>query len=258
MAQLNMQKLDRKFKIRFTKVQDDSIGYIEAPLPEQFGMTVGSEFSAPFDASALAGILQKAKLPFAGGLSRRVGVVTTKMYSNPEPTEISFDLEFHAETSARHEVLEPIVSLMTLSLGSYYDSQTISDEISKIRGGIGKLYNLLGGDEGAEEDSFSGDFIPGGEVDVTSMEGVFGGSGPSEEGVDNALAFIGLIKAPSLVRVDFGHVFSLSPVWVSSVGVQFSNVLDAEGFPLSATASVTIVLQRDPVANDVKRFFGMA
>lgn len=91
---------------------------------------MGSEFTATFDANTLSGVLQKFKLPFAGQISRRVGVVTTKFYANPEPTEISFELEFHAEYSARDEVVIPMVTLAMMSLGRNMNFEMVKQEFS--------------------------------------------------------------------------------------------------------------------------------
>jgi hypothetical protein len=242
--QYMMQKLDQKFKVKIKLQRDDgSIVIVEAPLPEQFGFTVGSEFSAPFDAATLGGVLQKFKVPGAMNVGKRVGVTTTKFYSNPQPTEISFDLEFHAEYSARYEVVEPVVALMCMSLG---DALTFDDALSTIEGVREQIAALLPG-AGESDSNEEGDTSNASESTIVTDS--------FKESADGAMALLGLIKGPVTATIQFGVLYALDNAWISSVTPQFSNVVDADGFPLSATCSVTAILQRDPVVNDVNRFF---
>lgn len=250
--QYRMRELDQKFKVRFSYQNDEGVSFVEAPLPDQFGFSVGSEFTASFDSSALAGVLQKLKLPFAGAVSRRVGVVTTKFYANPEPTEISFDVEFHAEYSARDEVVIPAVTLAMMALGRNLTPGELQENISQI-GSLGRdafnaIANFVPGIDAQEESEVDS----GGQAEklLTTL------TEDHEETTGKALAFVGLIQGPPIVSIRFGNVYALDRVWVSSVTPTFSNVLDAEGLPLSATCSVTCTLQRDPVTDDVQRYFG--
>lgn len=247
--QYHMHELDSMFKVRITQNSDDGEAYIEAPLPAEFGFSVGSQFTATFDANTLSGVLQKFKLPFAGNISKRVGVATTKFYSNPEPTEITFDLEFHAEYSARDEVVAPMVALAALSLGKKLEFDRIAEEVGKLydlgRDGIDKLMKLL---PSLLEDD------PTDEIEFDSQNL----SRKQKQGLSSALDFIGLIEGPNTVSIRFGNVYILDDVWVSSVTPVFSNVVDAEGLPLAGTCSVTAVLRRDPVVDDLNRAFRMS
>lgn len=252
--QYAMQGLDQMFKIRITQLRNENepgskIVAVEAPLPDQFGMTVGSEFTAPFDASTLAGILQKFKIPSiaAGGIAGRVGVVTTKYYSNPEPTEISFDLEFHAEYSARDEVVLPVVELMKMSLGDSLTleaaQQSINESITAIRGYIGSVFDREDGEDGDSSDNTTSNIALTDHVD--------------SDAADGAMKLLGMIKGPPTTELYVGRYIHLRNVWVSSVTPQFSNVVDAYGFPLSATCSVTMMMQRDPVVPDINNMFNI-
>lgn len=234
--QFKLDTLDDKFKVKIMSEKDGMVTMVEAPLPPTFGLTVGSEFSAPFDAQSLAGVLQKFKIPAAGGLARRVGVATTKFYSNPEPTEISMELEFKAEYSARHEVAEPVVALMLMSLGEAFTGEKFKETLNSIRDGLSDLT------KGFISKSGDGDASGDEADDIWSN-------------ADNAMSLIGLIEGPEAVRIRFGNLYELANVWVSSVSPQFSNVVDAEGMPLSCICSVTAVIQRDPVKEDLMSFF---
>lgn len=242
--QFRLATLNEKFKIKIMSEEDGNLTIIEAPLPDTFGLTVGSEFTAPFDAQSLSGVLQKFKIPMAGAASRRIGVVTTKFYSNPEPTEISFDVEFKAEYSARHEVAEPALALMSMSLG---DALTMDEFVSQIDVMRDALSDLTGG--------FVTKSGGGDTANDTGANTGTAGDPPWWEDTNNAFELIGLINGPSTVRIKFGNLYELSPVWVSSVGAQFSNIVDAEGFPMSCICSVTAVIQRDPVRKDLHNFF---
>lgn len=243
--QYRLEGLDEKHKITIIRQKDADLTVLQAPLPDQFGFSVGSEFTAPFDAQALAGVLQKLKIPTAG-LSRRVGVVTTKFYSNPEPTEISFEMHFHAEYSARHEVMEPTFALMGMSLGKNMTSEDLIAVIDKFRDSIADLTGIESISSGSNSEGANDSSSGGGDI------------GEWSRSTDGALALIGLIESPETVIIKFGNVYALDNVWISSVTPSFSNTVDAEGFPLSCTCSVNAVLQRDPVIDDLRRFFGVA
>lgn len=251
--QYKMDQTDDKYKIIITR-QSDGGGFIrvQAPLPDGFGMSVGSEFTAPFDSSSVAGVLQKFKIPSmaAGGISRRIGVATTKYYSNPEPTEISFELEFHAEYSARHEVVEPVVALMMMALGEGLTLGDISSTVDKVRGSIDSLISMVTGDEDIDEPDNSTNTSD----IINDALGI--GTHDGEAVINSASAFLRLIKAPKTVSVRFGNVYEINNLWVSSVTPSFSNVVDAQGFPLSATCSVTMIMGQDPLAPDVAKMFG--
>lgn len=239
--QYRLATLDEKHKITIIRQKDADLTVLEAPLPDQFGFSVGSEFTAPFDAQSLAGVLQKLKIP-VGGLSRRVGVVTTKFYSNPEPTEISFEMQFHAEYSARHEVMEPVFALMGMSLGRNMTAEDLVAVIDKFRDSLSDLTGIESISSGSNDEgaNSAGDDV-----------------GDWAKNADGALALIGLIESPETVIIKFGNVYALDNVWISSVTPSFSNTVDAEGFPISCTCSVNAVLQRDPVIDDLRRFFGV-
>lgn len=252
--QHKMNETPQKFKVTIRQLNRDGTSRkVEAPLPEQFGFTVGSEFTAPFDANALAGVLQKMKLPFAGGISRRTGVVTTKYYSNPEPTEISFDLEFHAEVSARDEVLIPVVNLMMMSLGTELSVNDIERELAKVAGFGRDVLDLVipFAEENGVENTDALEIDP----DATNDTLV----GLTRDSVDeygnSVLGFIGLLVGPQITSVRFGEVYELHDCWVSSVTPQFGNDVDAEGLPLTATCSVTCILQRDPTTTALNGYF---
>lgn len=242
--QYRLATLPDKFKLKIMSEEDGNITIIEAPLPETFGLTVGSEFTSPFDAQALAGVLQKFKIPGASNISRRMGVVTTKFYSNPEPTEISFDVEFKAEYSARYEVAEPALALMLMSLGDSFTADEVESTIVEIRDGLSDLTGGMVSKSNTDDSNGANN----GTADT-------GGNSGWMDDTSQVMDFIGLIKGPATVRIKFGNLYELAPVWVSSVGVQFSNIVDAEGFPMSCICNVTAVIQRDPVRTDMLNFF---
>lgn len=126
MAQLKMAELDNKHKLR---ISSGDKYHVEAPLPDNFGFTVGSEYTTPFDLGSVSGTLQK--LYAIGGISAPVGLRMRKMYANPEPTEISFEMEFAAYHSAKEDVVVPIVTLMVMSLGRVITKQDVEAAIEK-------------------------------------------------------------------------------------------------------------------------------
>ena len=103
--QIKMNELDSKFKMTI-KSQLDRDLIVQAPLPDDFGFTVGNVYSTPFDTGGLSETMQKAlaltsKATDTSAFSGKLGITMDKVFTNPEPTEISFDLEFTAFYDAK-------------------------------------------------------------------------------------------------------------------------------------------------------------
>ena len=202
-----------------------------APLPETFGFTVGSEFSAPFDTGISSGIVQKALA--IGSISQKIGLRMKKMYANPEPTEISFDLEFQAYYSASDEVVIPIIKLAAMSLG-----RSMTDLDARAAAILNKVSQSFGGGGGGLMS-----------IIVAGQEANTGGI------VERIANLIGLIEGPNTQTIMFGNLYTMTNCYITSMSPQFSNVLDKDGFPMSATCSITVTLEQYPIANDVIEWF---
>ena len=205
-----------------------------APLPETFGFTVGSEFSSPFDTGISSGLVQKALA--IGSISQKIGLRMKKMYANPEPVEISFDLEFTAFYSAADEVVAPVIRLAAMSLGrSIQDLDERAHEvIRKVAGKAGSVGDavLVKSEGHMEQDSTSGNIIK------------------------RVADLIGIIEGPNTQWIRFGNIYEIPDVYITSISPQFSNVLDKRGYPMSAVCSVTVTLEQYPIADDVLDWFG--
>lgn len=216
---------------------------VYAPLPDGFGFTAGSEYSSPFDVTSLSGGLQKAYA--VAGFAQKIGMRMRKFYTNPEPTEISIDMEFTAEVDTRTDVIYPVIALYRMSLGSILDLAKINEKtknafltINNSLKGITETFNL--------EDPLpdEGYVIP---LDENSSLG---------EKADGILRTIGFISSPSYINVQFGNVMTWEKCYITSVATSFSNVLDANGYPLSAKCTVTITPEKYPVSDDIVEVFG--
>lgn len=204
------------------KFRDKQFGYtVEAPLPETFGFSVGSEIGTPFAGYASEGTLAKL-IALRFGVTNRIGLVTRKIYQGPEPTEMSFDLTFNAYYSSRTEVILPIVKLMIMSVGR---AQDLSDARGKI---AEQLIKITTATEGIISDAIK--FIGLADDDIV------------EEGEISQL--IRFMRAPSLCGVSVGNVFKIRNAYISNVTPTFSNVLDRDFLPLHATCSVTVQLEQ--------------
>lgn len=230
-----------------------------APLPETFGFTVGSEFSAPFDAGISSGLLQKAI--FVAGLSQKLGMRMKKMYANPEPVEMSYELEFTAYYNAYHEVVEPVLKLLIMSLGRSIDWDKMDERTKQIKVWLEqKLGEFTERPEtSSEEDpSESAGNLP----QVPQVNGLSGVSDfvPTTQEEWNGMIkrvgdFIGIIEGPNTQSVSFGNLMSIDNVFITSVAPQFSNVLDANGVPVHCTCSITMTLENYPIADDILTWF---
>ena len=217
------------------------VGEVQAPLPDNIGFSVGSEYSSPFEANLLSGTL--GKIAIASGRAPKVGISTTKFYTSPEPSEISLDLEFNAYYSAREEVVVPVARLMVAALGIETTYREMKEELQemlrKIRGFAG--FGNIGTEEGEMADN----------RDTSTIDDI-------ERDADELSEIIGFIRAPSTTSIIYiGSFCVLDNVYISSVTPQFSNVVDANGYPLSATVSLTAVLRKSPTANDMARAFSV-
>ena len=231
----DQKKLDQLHQGQLIQIRDPNFGWhVKAPLPESFGYTVGSEIGTPFSGYATEGNLSKV-LALQFGVSNRVGLVTRKIYQGPEPTEVSMDLNFNAYYSARKEVVAPIIKLMLMSVGH-------EDSFDDVEGTIA-------------------DYIRGymsiGESAIASVAGFEGDEDFNDTDSSRAAKLIRFMRTPGLCAVKVGNVFRLSNVYISNVSPTFSNVLDHEFLPMSATCSITIELSQPMSKIRIAESFGM-
>lgn len=239
-TQHKMAELPSKFKITLLSAGRK----VEAPLPPDFGFTVGSEYTTPFDIGSMSSGLQK--LYAVGQISNPVGLRMRKMYANPEPTEISFDMEFAAFYSAKEEVVMPVVVLTTMCLGREAKYEDIEKTVRKMGAAAVKGASLIGfgGDEANQANQAAGTAAD------TIRDSQYADAG------DRLMGLIGLIKAPEIVTIKFGDFMIIDNAFITSTALQFSNTVDKDGYPMSAKVSVTCTLQVAPIADDVVKMFG--
>lgn len=237
-TQHKMSELPSKFKITLLSGGNR----VEAPLPADFGFTVGSEYTTPFDVGSMSSGLQK--LYAVGGISNPVGLRMQKLYANPEPTEISFDMEFAAYYSAKEEVAYPVAVLMSMGLGKVATSADIVNRVRNVAVKAAKGADFFGfGQEGNEV---------AGAIDETTDKAL---ESKYTASADRLMGLIGLIAAPDIVTIKFGDFLIIQNAFLTSTGVQFSNTVDKDGYPMSAKVSVTCTLQTAPIAEDVLGMF---
>lgn len=232
--QKHVEKLNTGHTIEF---HDRGFGWrVKAPLPENYGYTVGSEIGTPFSGYATDGTISKL-MALQFGVSSRIGLVTQKIYQGPEPTEVTFDLNFNAYYSARHEVVAPVIKLMMMSVGQEKNLEETSREVAEnIRS-----YTTLGEEQ-------LGNFLDAsGDVESTL-----------ESQSSSAAQLIRFMRTPSTVTVRVGNIFTLVNAYLSNVQPQFTNVLDFEYMPMSATCSVTLELANPMTKLRLSRAFGDA
>lgn len=221
---MKISEIDSKFKIAI----ENNTNRVEAPLHNDFGFTVGSEYTTPFDIGTVSGMLQKSMA--VAGVSSPVGLRMRKMYANPEPTELSFKMSFDAYYDAHTEVIAPVVTLVTMGLGREMRDTDVTDKLSALSGII--------------------DTVTGTTIDTSSV------SPDSGKGVSSkVLGLIKMINAPQVCTLHFGDFLTFDNVYITSTAVTFSNNLDENGIPMSAEVNVTCTLQIAPIADDILRYF---
>lgn len=215
---------------------------VTAPLPDGFGMTVGSSFDTPFDTGNVNDNL--SKLFAIGGISRKAGIRMEKMFVAPEPTEISFEMEFYAWYDAGEEVMKPAATLMCMAVGR----ELTFDELKH---NMENMYKKVAGMAYSAADTLGLSDPPPipeeGEIEVSERV---------EAGASKLMELIQIIQGPPTCRISFGNVMTLEEAYITSVATKFSNVLDTRGFPMSCTCSVTATLKQAPVMGDLADIFG--
>lgn len=220
-----LNKLDPKQRFQIVQYYRDSgnpITRVAAALPDNFGISVGSVFTDPFNANITSNPIAEKVAAFFN-FSRKAGArVTSVYYDGPEPTEISLELEFAAYYSGHDEVISPVLSLMLMAVGREQDYRDLQGQ-------------------------FTG--FPGAVLDrwIEQIEESKGGTVADQ---------IKLIRGPQPVRINFGGVMRIPAAYVSTVAPAFSNVLDNQFAPLHATCAITIKIERNPVYSDIQDFFG--
>lgn len=227
-------------RITITQRFSEQSWKVQAPLPDNFGLTVGSEFATPFDTGNVNSILSKA-LTIAN-ISQKASIRMKKMYSNPTPTEISFDMEFNSFYDAYAEVVYPTVVLMGMSLGRSLDWPGLKVDIEallrKANEGISKAGETIG----------AGDILKNTKATVPTSE-------TTDKNISKTADLFNIIQGPPTVEVRFGKVLRLGECFITSVGAKFSNVLDVNGYPTSCVCSVTVTPRQAPVMDDLYKYF---
>lgn len=238
-----IKEMDSKFKIRIRERGREMVRVVEAPLPDNFGFSVGAAYSTPFDTMALNETLQKA---FAvGGVSQKTNMSMRKMFVHQEPTEISFELEFEAYYSARDDVLLPVFNLIMMTLPSNLEFDEAAEEVQSVVNLISKKSNTalgaLGFDTKFEENTDNvSNFAKDAEVRKYGSK---------------AMGLLSFVEAPNKIDIMFGDVFRITDAYISSASPQFSNNLDSDGVPMSAKVSITITPEKPPTKEGVSQWF---
>lgn len=225
---------------------------VECPLPDDFGLTIGSSYTTLFDLGSLNGALSKGAAFLS--ISQKVGVSMKRMFTNPEPSEISFEMEFAAYHDALSEVVIPIKSMLLMAAPSTMNFSEGLSRVREISGGLEEVAHNV-------QDS-SGDIVGGvagavggvlGQIDAAL--GNLQAQPETSSSVQKAMDIIGFIQGPDKATVRFGNVLTLRDAFISSVGFRMSNVLDSRGYPMKGSCSVTVVLENTPLKHSVNEWF---
>lgn len=207
----------QKIVIKLRNTEGVTQRRVEAPLPDGYGLSTGSAFTDPSNTDLAGGggtaskvVKQVAK---RSGFSTKISQKTNVFYDGPEPTEISFDMNFHSYYSAFHEVMVPVFRLMMMSVGRERSFQDIDDS----------LKDEMKAQAGEEFEEDTGKF--------------------------------GFIRSPGEAKVTFGSSLQIPRCYVASVGTEFSNISDNQGYPISANCSVSIKVARNPTQTELADYF---
>jgi hypothetical protein len=225
-------------RVTLTQISGTTSMKVSAALPDNFGMTVGSEFASPFDTGS---INQKmSKLLFLANIPQKAALRMRKMYSNPTPTEISFDMEFTSHYDAKYEVVYQVLKLMAMSVGRQLQWAEMKRRIESFL-------------EKGQEIAAGGLEIIGAEDDARAIQ--LSAPDVNEANFSKVTDLFNLLQGPPTSRLQFGRTIDIPDCFVTSVASKFSNVLDVNGYPTSAVCSVTVTPQTPPVMEDIESYF---
>lgn len=243
-----MENLSQSQRIQISSNEFD----VFAPIPDNFGFTVGSEYSAPFDSQSLSQGFQRALA--LGGIAPKFGIRTKKMYTNPEPMEFSLELTFTAYYDAIEEVLMPIIRLLIMTLGRTIATQYIKDQFGQAIDLIGENLDKVGDivSSALSEDNEGGFDIR----DRSNFDNdLFNLPPENESRVDAFLNMVGIIRSPGSVTVKVGNVLNWEKVFITSCAPEFSNVLDYRGVPMYGKVTLNLTPESYPIAEEMAEVF---
>ena len=228
---------------------------VKSPLPDGFGTTVGSEYSTPFDTGGVNDTLRKVL--FLKEVSQKPGFRMKKFYANPVPTEISFDMEFFSYYDAFTEVVVPAFLLQQMSVGRELEWKALKEDIERfIRGGVKAVE---AGSKKAQEaaNQYAGtDFKPD-EPMFPSLDKPAPTSEKFDSGAGKLIDMFGFVVAPPMTKIKFGTTLTLDNMFITHVGVKFSNILDINGYPTHCSVSVTATPQEYPIDATISSWYGL-
>lgn len=214
-----------------TKQTNSSSIIIEAPLPESFGFSSGSQFGSPFASYSSSGLI--AQLGALTGFSNQYGLFTQKFYEGPQDSQVSFEMKFDTWEDSATDVILPVMYLMIFSTGSK------RNKLSEAQNVLAKAaqYVPLTIANFANE-AFGLTKTAGDKLNSTDFKDIFY-----------------MLHTPPEMSIRFGDAYTLSGMFLSNVSLQFSNVLDHNYLPMSCTASVTADFKNPLTQGDVKTTF---
>jgi len=252
MYQQWLNEQDDAHKVFITSMNPEAPYEVQAPLPDGFGMTVGSEYSTPFDTGSMTETMQKV---FAvAGIAQKQGIRMRKMFTNAEHTEFSFDMEFVTYYNPIEEVLKPVYFLSLMTLGRRLAWEDVGNATKKALETISNLAKEAANVVGVESD----DAEPRNATQDAGDAALRISQRADENNYTGTLLeLINIVRSPPKVIVQMGRTMKWEDMFITSMAVQFSNVLSHEGLPMSARVTVTVTPERYPIADDMASVFSM-
>lgn len=205
---------------------------VAAPLPEKYGVGVGSEYTQPLAAFIPTGFIQTVMAlrdqSFSSGFSVR------KYYAGTAQPDIPFEMEFVAHSDAFNEVIVPVMALYAMSASC---TSSINKSVANF---IAKYANIA--IKAAEELSNSTGIskkVIGSNINVN----------PNTLSGQQVRNYLQWLQGPPTVMVSFGTTYTVGNCVISEMNPEFTDVLDYNGLPMQCTVSLNLVL-RDPFILD--------
>jgi len=203
---------------------------------------VSNDYTQPFENYISDGNV--ANILRMSGITTKVGLFTTAVFTAPQITTFDLELQFVAYYDAYTEVVLPVYNLMMMS--SATRTNLTEEDAEQLKKG----FELNSGNETV--DTIANTIADAGGALVDTVSQATGISGAS---FSKAFEYIQYAKAPPKVAIRIGNVLNIETAMIADATPEFSNKLDYRNYPLSATVNLTITFERPNFANEFSRMF---
>ena len=220
------------------------------PLPEEFNLSFGGEWSAPFE----EGIIDNAKvnmLSQMAGFKPATQSMTTQFWKGSSMSDITIPFQLVAISDTMRDVVIPLANLIRLSMPTNAGSgffRAPGPQLSASKETSDALFSAAS-NLGSAAASVGSAILGGGKE---SLQEATDAAKRSTEDVGRAFNSVGFKNKISLT---IGQIARFDSVVITNIDPQIRTLVDPNGKPMSVTVNVTFRLHQTPFADDILKAF---